>query len=86
MDPIMLFLANVPYFPEIFAEIAGRIHVAAAAIAAGIGVGMVGAKAAEAVGRNPSANKEILKIGIIFAALAEGLSFIAIFLGGIGEG
>ena len=56
MDPIMLFLANVPYFPEIFAEIAGRIHVAAAAIAAGIGVGMVGAKAAEAVGRNPSAN------------------------------
>ena len=45
-------------------------------------VGLVGAKAAEAVGRNPGAQGQIMTIGIIFAALAEGLIFIAIFLGG----
>jgi F-type H+-transporting ATPase subunit c len=47
-------------------------------------VGLVGAKAAEAVGRNPGAQGQIMTIGIIFAALAEGLIFIAIFLGNLG--
>ena len=50
-------------------------------VGAGVGVGLVGAKAAEAVGRNPGAQGGILTIGIIFAALAEGLIFISIFLG-----
>ena len=72
-------------FPSIFAllaEISGNIHVGLAGIGAGFGVGFVGAKAAEAVGRNPGAQGQIMTIGIIFAALAEGLIFIAIFLGG----
>lgn len=68
----------------LLAEIVGNLHVGLAAIAAGFGVGLIGAKAAEAVGRNPGAQGQILTIGIIFAALAEGLIFIAIFLGGLG--
>lgn len=80
MDILMQFLANVPYLFELLA-IEGKIHVGLAAVGAGVGVGLVGAKAAEAVGRNPGAQGGILTIGIIFAALAEGLIFISIFLG-----
>ncbi len=65
----------------ILAEITGNLHVAAAALAAGLGIGLLGAKAAEATGRNPGAFGNILTISIILAALAEGLIFIAIFLG-----
>ena len=53
MDILMQIIATVPYLFEVLANVEGKIHVAAAAIAAGVGVGMVGAKAAEAVGRNP---------------------------------
>ena len=80
MDILMQISATGPYLFEVLANVEGKIHVAAAAIAAGVGVGMVGAKAAEAVGRNPGALAGILTIGIIFAALAEGLIFIAIFI------
>tara|TARA_Y100001978_G_C23292243_1_gene245372 strand:+ start:117 stop:365 length:249 start_codon:yes stop_codon:yes gene_type:complete len=82
MDILMQFLANVPALFELLANnIEGKIHVGLAAVGAGVGVGLVGAKAAEAVGRNPGAQAGILTIGIIFAALAEGLIFISIFLG-----
>tara|TARA_B110000196_G_scaffold176897_1_gene151669 strand:- start:1197 stop:1337 length:141 start_codon:yes stop_codon:yes gene_type:complete len=43
-------------------------------------VGLVGAKAAEATGRNPGAAGAIRTQAIIFAALAEGIVFIALFL------
>jgi F-type H+-transporting ATPase subunit c len=49
---------------------------------AAIGVGLIGSKAVEAVGRNPGAFGNILTLGIIGMALAEGLGIIA-FLGGI---
>ena len=81
MDILMQFLANVPALFELLAAIEGKIHVGLAAVGAGVGVGLVGAKATEAVGRNPGAQGGILTIGIIFAALAEGLIFISIFLG-----
>ena len=43
-----------------------------------IGVGMVGAKAAEAVGRNPGAYGNILVISIIGMALAEAIAIYAL--------
>ena len=43
-----------------------------------IGVGMVGAKAAEAVGRNPGAFGNILTISIIGMALAEAIAIYAL--------
>ena len=58
----------------------GMIHVGLAALGSAIGVGLVGANAAEATGRNPGASKDILKTAIIFAALAEGIVFIALFM------
>ena len=81
MDILMQIIATVPYLFEVLAELEGKIHVGLAGVGAGVGVGLVGAKAAEAVGRNPGAQGGILTIGIIFAALAEGLIFISIFLG-----
>ena len=59
---------------------ASKIHIGLAALGSAIGVGLVGAKAAEATGRNPGAVGEIRTQAIIFAALAEGIVFIALFL------
>ena len=65
---------------EILAALDGNLHVGLAALGSALGVGLVGMKAAEATGRNPGAAGEIRTQAIIFAALAEGIVFIAIFL------
>ena len=62
------------------AEITGNIHVAFAAAGAAIGVGMIGMRASEAVGRNPGAATKILVQAILSTAFAEGIVFFAIFL------
>ena len=62
-------------------KITGSLSLGLAGLGAGLGIGLVGSKAAEATGRNPGAFGSIMTISIIFAALAEGLIFIAIFLG-----
>ena len=54
-------------------------HVAAAAIGATFGIGILGAKAAEATGRNPGAATPILVLSIILAALIEGVFIITAF-------
>jgi F-type H+-transporting ATPase subunit c len=61
-------------------EMTGSIHVAAAALGAAIGVGLIGGKASEAVGRNPGAATKILVQAILSTAFAEGIVFFAIFL------
>lgn len=58
----------------------GNVHVAAAALGAAIGVGIIGMKASEAVGRNPGAATKILVQAILSTAFAEGIVFFAIFL------
>ena len=78
----MNLLAAIPAVFNILAELSGNIHIGLAGLGAGLGIGLIGAKAAEATGRNPGASGAVLTISIILAALAEGLIFIAIFLGG----
>ncbi len=58
----------------------GNIHIGLAALGAAVGIGFIGAKAAEATGRNPGASGDIRNIAIILAALVEGIVFFAIFL------
>jgi F-type H+-transporting ATPase subunit c len=60
--------------------ITGNITVAFAALGSALGVGWVGSKAAEAVGRNPGAFGSVLTISIIGMALAEAIVFYALFL------
>ena len=58
----------------------GSIHVGLAALGAAIGVGLIGAKASEAVGRNPEASTKILVQSILSIAFAEAIVFYALFL------
>jgi F-type H+-transporting ATPase subunit c len=64
----------------ILAEIAGNITSGLGLLGAALGVGLIGFKAAEAVGRNPGASGKILVQAIIGMALAEGLGILALFL------
>jgi F-type H+-transporting ATPase subunit c len=56
------------------------LHVGLAALGAAIGVGLIGMKAAEAVGRNPGASTKVLVQSLIAIAFAEAIVFYAIFL------
>jgi F-type H+-transporting ATPase subunit c len=49
----------------LFAEITGNLTVALAAVAAALAVGLIGLKAADAVGRNPGAATKILVQSIV---------------------
>jgi F-type H+-transporting ATPase subunit c len=62
------------------AGMTGSIHVGLAALGAAIGVGLIGMKASEAVGRNPGAATPILVQAILSTAFAEGIVFFAIYL------
>jgi F-type H+-transporting ATPase subunit c len=59
----------------------GSIQGGLGCLGAALGVGIVGAKAVDAVGRNPGASGKILVQGILGMALAEAVAFYAIFLG-----
>ena len=65
---------------QTIAEITGSIQGGLGCLSAAIGVGLVGAKAAEAVGRNPEASGKILVQSILGMALAEAVAFYALFL------
>lgn len=53
--------------------------VALAALGGGVGIGILGSKAAEATGRNPGAATPILVVSIIFSALIEGIFILTAF-------
>ena len=58
----------------------GNLHVGLAALGAAIGVGLIGMKASEAVGRNPTASTAILVQSILAIAFAEAIVFYVLFL------
>ncbi|MGA3170691.1 MAG: ATP synthase F0 subunit C [Chthoniobacteraceae bacterium] len=62
------------------AEMTGNFHVGLAALGSALGVGVIGMKASEAVGRNPGAATQILVQALISSALAEAIVFYALFL------
>lgn len=59
----------------------GNIAIAGAALGGTIALGLIGFKAAEAVGRNPGASGKILVQALLSAALAEGALIITILMG-----
>jgi F-type H+-transporting ATPase subunit c len=64
----------------LLAELSGNTHVGLAALGAALGVGFIGMKASEAVGRNPGAATKILVQSILAIAFAEAIVFYALFL------
>jgi F-type H+-transporting ATPase subunit c len=67
------------FFP-LFAQMTGSLHVGLAALGAAIGVGLIGMKASDAVGRNPGASTKILVQAILAIAFVEAIVFYALFL------
>ncbi len=64
----------------LLAEMSGNLQVGLAALGAALGVGFIGMKASEAVGRNPGAATKILVQSILAIAFAEAIVFYALFL------
>ena len=64
----------------ILAELTGNLHIGLAALGSALGVGLIGMKGAEAVGRNPGAFTFVLVQSLVGIALAEAIVFYAIFL------
>jgi F-type H+-transporting ATPase subunit c len=67
-------------YMTLFAEMTGNVHVGLAALGAALGVGFIGMKASEAVGRNPGAATKVLVQSILAIAFAEAIVFYALFL------
>ena len=79
MTDLLLLLADSAEPVSTAAKSIGpTIALAGAGLGGALGVGMVGAKAAEAVGRNPGAFGNILTISIIGMALAEAIPIYAL--------
>jgi F-type H+-transporting ATPase subunit c len=58
----------------------GNMTVAIAALGAALAVGLIGAKASEAVGRNPGSATQVMVQSILSIAFAEAIVFYALFL------
>lgn len=73
----MPIIENLP----LLAEINGmQLAVALVGAGAAIGVGLIGAKGVESIGRNPGAFGNILVFGLVAMALAEGLAILVYFV------
>lgn len=64
--------------PETMQLLAAAIAIGAGAIGPGIGVGMIGGKGVEAIGRNPDAAPKIQTAMILAIAFAEAIAIYAL--------
>ncbi|MEO8205189.1 MAG: ATP synthase F0 subunit C [Chthoniobacterales bacterium] len=65
--------------------VTGSLSLGLAGLGAAIGVGLIGSKAAEAVGRNPGASGKVLVISILAMAFAEAIAIYALVMNLIGR-
>ena len=75
-----IMLEMLPILAAEAGNIGPFLPLAFAGLGAGVGVGIVGGKAAEAVGRNPSAFGSILTMAIIGMALAEAIAIYGLVI------
>jgi F-type H+-transporting ATPase subunit c len=79
--PMLAAATDVAPSTGVSGNIAYGIQGGLGCFGAALGVGFVGNKAAESVGRNPDAFGKILVIGILGMAFAEAVAFYALYLG-----
>ena len=60
------------------ATLSGNVTFGLSGAGAAIGIGLIGARATEAVGRNPGSFGRALTMAIIFAALAEAMGIFGL--------
>lgn len=65
---------------ENLVPLAKAIAIGVGAIGPGIGVGLIGAKAMEAIGRNPEAAGKVLVPMLIASAFAEAIAIYALVI------
>ena len=65
--------------------VSGNFALAIAGAGAAVGVGLIGMKAVEAVGRNPGASGKVLVQSIIGMALAEAIAIYALIMAFLGR-
>ena len=65
-------------------DVSGSIQVGLCGLGSAIGVGLVGMKASEAVGRNPGAFGKVIVLAVLGMALAEAIVFYALFIKPVG--
>lgn len=78
LEILTLIAADVEGAATAARGINGSITLAVAGAGAAIGIGMIGYKAVEAVGRNPGAFGKVLTLSIIAMALAEAIAIYAL--------
>ncbi len=64
--------------PDLLKNMAMAFAIGLGAIGPGIGIGIVGGKAVEAIGRNPEASAKIQTPMILMAAFAEAVAIYAL--------
>jgi F-type H+-transporting ATPase subunit c len=64
--------------PETARQIAAAIAIALGALGPGLGLGMIGSKAMEALGRNPEASDQIFVPLILSLAFTEAIGIYAL--------
>lgn len=64
--------------------VTGGLIIAIGGLGPALGVGMIGAKAMEAIGRNPEAVGKILPVMLLGMAFAEAIAIYALILAFIG--
>jgi len=62
------------------ASLAKAIAIGLGSIGPAVGIGMIGAKAMEAIGRNPEASGKVLVPMLIAAAMAEAIAIYALVI------
>lgn len=63
---------------ETLKNLAAGLTIAIGAIGPGIGIGLIGAKAVEAIGRNPESQSKVQQTMILGIAFAEALAIFAL--------
>jgi len=64
--------------PESMKMLAAAIAIGLGSIGPGIGIGLLGSKAAEAIGRNPEASGKVQSAMILTAAFCEAIAIYAL--------
>lgn len=62
------------------APLAKALSIGLSAIGAGLGIGLIGAKAMEAIGRNPEATGKVLVPMLIASAFAEAVAIYGLVI------
>ena len=62
------------------APLAKSLAIGLSAIGAGLGIGLIGAKAMEAIGRNPESASKVQTMAILAIAFAEAIAIYALVI------